>query len=244
MVVMRECANPKCGKEFSASRKDKIFCSSRCYDAARRPPKPVEKKECCWCGEDFSAKRKDKIYCSKKCIWFAWYSWAYPTRRREFLQRGRSWRQRNKKAVAAACKSYAIAHPKEMKAYCLAYRLRNQEKVKARAAAYQIANPDQVRVNNHRRLSRKRNAPGDCSVKDLKIVLSILGRTCLHPNSAECCGGVTIDHVVPLSLGGSNRSTNLQPLCHSHNSRKSNCSCADYRTPDQIRQILVAFPHP
>ncbi|MGH3145755.1 MAG: HNH endonuclease [Rubrobacter sp.] len=47
-----------------------------------------------------------------------------------------------------------------------------------------------------------------------------------------CCGSsdkpLTPDHVVPLSLGGSNLIANIQPLCRSCNARK-NVKVVDYR---------------
>jgi 5-methylcytosine-specific restriction endonuclease McrA len=45
------------------------------------------------------------------------------------------------------------------------------------------------------------------------------------------CGVVedlTVDHIVPLALGGSNAIENIQPLCHDCNGIKG-CETTDYR---------------
>jgi len=49
---------------------------------------------------------------------------------------------------------------------------------------------------------------------------------------------MTIDHVVPLSKGGTNYIWNLQPLCRSCNSKRL---AVDFRTPEQIRLFNEAL---
>jgi 5-methylcytosine-specific restriction endonuclease McrA len=53
-----------------------------------------------------------------------------------------------------------------------------------------------------------------------------------YSHTCLCCRRsdveITIDHVTPISLGGSNDITNLQPLCRSCNSKKGN-RVIDYR---------------
>lgn len=57
-------------------------------------------------------------------------------------------------------------------------------------------------------------------------LVHLYGGVCLHPdcNSRD----LTIDHVVPLKMGGANDIGNYQLLCRSHNSRKG-ASHVDYR---------------
>lgn len=91
------------------------------------------------------------------------------------------------------------------------------------------ANPDKIngisRVKKHRR-----RAAGELSVRDWREVLDVFGETCL------ACGDVnqmvTIDHIVPVSKGGTNSIDNLQPLCGSCNSSKAD-KTVDYRSPWQ-----------
>lgn len=59
------------------------------------------------------------------------------------------------------------------------------------------------------------------------------GFTCLACGRAEPEIVLTIDHVVPVSLGGSNKISNLQPLCESCNNRKGD-TVVDYRPQGDV----------
>lgn len=55
-----------------------------------------------------------------------------------------------------------------------------------------------------------------------------------------CCGtekNITCDHIVPVSLGGTNSPHNLQPLCLSCNSHKGNRT-RRYRRPDSLDDLI------
>ena len=73
-----------------------------------------------------------------------------------------------------------------------------------------------------------------------KVVKSILGSVCIHPDVNSCRGVIHQDHIQPLSKGGTNNPTNMQPLCAFHNTQKG-ANYADYRTPVQIRKINKIF---
>lgn len=49
--------------------------------------------------------------------------------------------------------------------------------------------------------------------------LKRLGGKCQHCGTTD---NITLDHILPISKGGTNDIRNLQPLCQSCNSRKNN----------------------
>jgi 5-methylcytosine-specific restriction endonuclease McrA len=61
--------------------------------------------------------------------------------------------------------------------------------------------------------------------------------TCLACGSR---GGMTRDHIVPLSRGGSNNFTNLQPLCEPCNKEKGS-EATDYRDSYLHTELLAAI---
>ena len=70
------------------------------------------------------------------------------------------------------------------------------------------------------RKQREYNAPGSHTRKEWLEVKAEYDNDCAMADST-CKGSITKDHIVPLAMGGSNDASNLQPLCRSHNSRKS-----------------------
>jgi len=114
-------------------------------------------------------------------------------------------------------------------------RRRNQtEKRKAFLSGnlkrWRRANPQKLAVQLARRRARKLSAEGDFTVEKFEALCEKYGNSCLR------CGNrgvlLTPDHVVPLSLGGSNLISNIQPLCGRCSSWK-NVKVVDYR-PDEI----------
>lgn len=100
----------------------------------------------------------------------------------------------------------------------------NPEKTLAANRAWAKANPEKAALVHRIKRQRKR-AAGTLSTADWRSVLAAYGSACL------CCGSddpPTIDHVVPLSRGGSNTVDNVQPLCNGCNMRKAT-KTIDYR---------------
>lgn len=83
---------------------------------------------------------------------------------------------------------------------------------------------DEVRLQRRalqaRRALRARTAPGLSAPERRSLLRSwrLAGRTCAYCDNGSA---ETVDHVVPLALGGSNYEGNLVPSCRSCNARKN-----------------------
>lgn len=81
----------------------------------------------------------------------------------------------------------------------------------------------------HARRARKQNQGGSYTAQEWRDLCARYDHRCL------CCGEqkrLTIDHVLPISLGGSNSIDNIQPLCLACNLRK-HAKHVDYRPQTQ-----------
>ncbi len=74
---------------------------------------------------------------------------------------------------------------------------------------------------NRQRAMVKRNASGNHSLREWEELKEMFKFMCVCCKKFEPDIVLTEDHIMPLSLGGSNDIFNIQPLCKSCNSRKN-----------------------
>lgn len=74
---------------------------------------------------------------------------------------------------------------------------------------------EMLRIYRH-----NRRAGGKLNLKDWVAKCELMGNKCQICNKTNAEAKLTIDHIIPVSLGGTNEISNLQPLCLSCNSRK------------------------
>ena len=89
----------------------------------------------------------------------------------------------------------------------------------------------------HRRRARREANGGSYTVREWKAVCLLYDHRCL------CCGErkpLTVDHVIPLALGGMNTIDNIQPLCLDCNLRK-HARTVDYRDSRTLVQLGLVF---
>lgn len=102
---------------------------------------------------------------------------------------------------------------------------RNRDRENKRAREFIRAHLEQSRIRGHRRRARIAGNGGSYTQSDWDQLCAQYNYRCLR------CGEekpLTVDHVLPISLGGTNDISNLQPLCKSCNSSK-NDKFIDYR---------------
>lgn len=112
------------------------------------------------------------------------------------------------------------------------YRKENSEKFSFATRRWAKNNPEKVRRISHARRARLLNADGNYTVEEWVSLKRKYNYACLCCGIAEPDIKLTVDHVIPLYLGGSNFIDNIQPLCFSCNSRKG-IKIIDYRLEAQ-----------
>lgn len=96
----------------------------------------------------------------------------------------------------------------------------NRERVRANAARWRKNNRDKCQIKLIRYRARLSSAPGRFSIYEWRDLLkrNTACLMCLRPWGPQL--KPTVDHIIPLSRGGSNFIVNIQPLCLSCNSAK------------------------
>lgn len=172
---------------------------------------------------------------------------AIEIRKLRACEKNKVWRENNKERRAAYRKEYNSRNTGKRHAYYeenkewvsiygKEYYKRNKEHHRQVMAEWGRNNPDKCRAIHHRRKARLLEVGGSFTGQEWVDLLEIYNNTC------PCCGkrGVKleVDHIVPISKGGSSNIDNIQPLCKSCNSTKSNRNCIRYEPWNFTRDVL------
>lgn len=143
----------------------------------------------------------------------------YSANKERKAEQGRDWRERNKEWKAERQRVYRSANSGKWTKYRREYNAKNKERYAEQRRAYEASHPDLRRSIKLRYRATKAAAEGDYGVTDIKRQYEAQGGRCAYC-STPLSKGYHIDHVVPLSRGGSNKPDNLVATCPTCNISK------------------------
>jgi 5-methylcytosine-specific restriction endonuclease McrA len=164
----------------------------------------------------------------------------YAANKEYFHAQRRAYYRANKDAIKARTDAYRST--KEYRQRDKEYRTRNAEKRAKKHRDWHRRNPHKAKEYYRRTYARDKSTwntavqnrrarikanGGNVSAREWRAIKE------RHGNKCACCGAsgsLTMDHVVPLSAGGSHKADNIQPLCRKCNRSKWN-KFIDYRKP-------------
>lgn len=145
----------------------------------------------------------------------------YKAKRGKYAKWGREYYQTNRERIRARDAVYNEAHREEAKVRAKRYE-RNLQKFR----------PDHYKAlslkRSQNRRARMAQAEGIISAEEWNALKAKYDHRCLRCGAQEPDCKLTLDHVIPISKGGSNTVDNAQPLCHPCNSGKG-AKHVDYR---------------
>lgn len=133
------------------------------------------------------------------------------------------WRRyylKNWKRLNENRKRWKKENPERNRAHKLKYAAANREREAARARAWLKANPERAHAGVRNYKARKRGNGGTHTAKDLEEILLIQNGLCVYCKVEITKENRHIDHMTPISRGGSNARENLQILCRGCNLSK------------------------
>lgn len=145
---------------------------------------------------------------------------------------------RCKPCAIIIAREWAQAHPERRREIARQHVQRNKESFAEYQREWRTKiNPEQAqflnRRSSHIRRARVRGIEGSYTQVEWQELLQQFDYTCANPicgrkHDNSRWGKLTVDHVVPIVLGGSNTIDNIQPLCYHCNYTKHN-KIVDYR---------------
>ena len=112
-------------------------------------------------------------------------------------------------------------HQEKRNAASRSWSGKNKDWVAAYNAAWNAANPEKKSAKQAKRRAQKASSGGTHTDADIKALILVQKNKCAHIWCKKVLSaGYHVDHIMPLSLGGSNDKKNIQLLCETCNLKK------------------------
>lgn len=137
--------------------------------------------------------------------------------REKQLEQNRQYHQDNRKKIAERKKQYCEANREKIVKRKKEYYQANRKQIAEYSKQYRKDNKEACKLREQKRRAREANAAGHCTPEQLQARFDYHGNRCVYCGSEE---NLTLEHMVPLSKGGTNWPANLAPACESCNCSK------------------------
>ncbi|MCJ7634402.1 HNH endonuclease [Candidatus Bathyarchaeota archaeon] len=213
--VERHCIN--CGKPFIIRSKiQQKYCNRECFQTAW--PMMIT-KACLICGIPYHATSAGQKYC-KDCgkIHKRDYHRQF-LRNYKTLLRYRFHNEQQESKPKIESKANSIFFKRSLKRVIQTresvrrWRHRHPEEHRRRNAKWRKENKDKVNFMNRRREHMIKGATGYLTWDEWNEIKAKFNFTCPRCGRREPDIKLTIDHIIPISMGGTNNKENIQPLC-------------------------------
>lgn len=144
----------------------------------------------------------------------------YVEHREERIKYNYRWQQENPEKVVEQHRRYYEKHREEIGRQTLRWQREHPEKVAEYARLHKQRYPEKNRERARIRRARKAGAEGSHAHEEFIILCELVGWKCLYCGKPHTDFPLTEDHIVPISRGGSDDISNIQPLCQHCNSVK------------------------
>lgn len=135
----------------------------------------------------------------------------------------------NKEHILEYKKQWRIDNLERKKKADAEWQRNNKEKVAERNRKWQIKNKDKFRAYTAKRRAKERETGGYHDEADILEHLLMQGWMCASCKCDLRKAGYEVDHIIPVSKGGSSWPDNIQCLCRSCNRSKGNKLPEDWR---------------
>lgn len=211
-IIHKDCT--KCGRNLPASE----------FSKCRRNKSGLQPK-CKGCERAYREANREKIAEQKKAYHEAnrekraEYQKTYREANREKIaEYKKAYQEDNREKIAKYKKAHYEANREEIEEKHKAYREANRELLAEKQRVYNAANPEKARAHGHNRRARKRNAEGSHTAAQVSARFAAHGDSCVYCGSKE---DLHVEHMKPLSKGGSNWASNIAPACAKCNLSKN-----------------------
>lgn len=183
-------------------------------------------RECC--SADFKKWRSQNLEKDRQRHLGRW-SRTPDEQKRRILAQQKSNRDLNRERIRVVKREHYVRNRDSYLLRAKKQAASNPQAVRDRASLWNKTNVARRReislLSSHKRRAAIHAAPGSHTIDDLRVLFENHDWRCVY------CGQIatSVDHVVPISRGGSDSPENLVPCCRSCNSRKNR------RTPQEWR---------